>query len=90
LLIVDAERELKGILKQWHKKQKGAVQVEVVVKKEEEEEIEELFAEIKQTDGTTQWQRVDAAMSDKCSKTFDPPFFAVHSCFLVYYNFDPD
>jgi hypothetical protein len=29
-------------------------------------------------------------MSDKCSKTFDPPFFAVHSCFLVYYNFDPD
>lgn len=46
------------------------------------DEIEDLFAEIKQTDGTTQWQRVDAAMSDKCSKTFDPSFFAVH-CFLI-------
>ena len=77
LHIVDAEQRLKEILEQWHKKQKGVVRVEVTVVKG----TEELFAEIKQTDKTTQWQRVDAAMSIKCSKTFDPFFIAVH-CFL--------
>lgn len=77
MLIIQAGQNLNQVLEPWHKNQQDVIQVKVETEKKSKSEV--LYAELQLKDGTKQWQRVDEAMSVKCSKSFD----LIHSIFIA-------